>query len=156
MKLFADSGFIIGLIHERDDYHDIASAIWNELIENRIISGYNDLWITNYIMVEIFHHLQRNILFRETFRHYNELQKCKLYQIKKQQVDDAILTKLRPFCNHQTGNPSIGLVDATSLYVMDIVKVPYILSFDDGFDHYPFSPRIGNVSDVEQKLKKWN
>lgn len=154
MKLFADSGFLIGLIHEEDDYHDIASAIWDELIENRIISGYDDLWITNFIIIEIFHNLQRNILFRETIRHYYELQRCKFYQIKKQQVDEAIRTKLRPFCNHLTGNPSIGLVDATSLYVMDKVKVPYILSFDEGFDHYPFSPRIGDVRDVEQKLKR--
>jgi len=156
MKLFADSGFIIGLLHERDDYHVAASAIWKELIESEIVSGYSDLWITNYIMVEIFHHLQKNILFRETFRHYNELQECKLYQIKKQQIDDAIRTKLRPFCNHHTGNPTIGLVDATSLYVMDIVKVPYILSFDEGFDHYPFYHRISNLTDVEQKLKFWN
>lgn len=156
MKLFADSGFIIGLLHERDDYHDDASAIWDELVKSKIVSGYNDLWVTNYIMVEIFHHLQRNILFRETLRHYNELQQCKFYQIKKQQVDEAIRTKLKPFCNHNTGNPSIGLVDATSLYVMDIVKIPYILSFDEGFDHYPLYRRIGNTTDVEQKLKKWN
>jgi hypothetical protein len=115
MKLFADSGFIIGLLHEHDDFHDDASAIWNELTESRIVSGYDDLWITNYIMVEIFHNLQKNILFRETFRHYNELQQCKFYQIKKQQVDEAIQTKLKPFCNHHTENPFIGLVDATSL-----------------------------------------
>jgi len=155
MKLFSDSGFIIGLIHERDDYHHTATAIWNELIEKEIVTGYDDLWITNYIMVEIFHHLQKNILFRETFKHYNELQKCKLYQIKRKQVDEAIHTKLMPFCNHHTGNPSIGLVDATSLYVMDIVNVPYILSFDGGFDHYPFYHRIGDVRDVEQKLKNF-
>ena len=36
---------------------------------------------------------------------------------------------------------------------MDKVKVPYILSFDGGFDHYPLYHRIGNVRDVEQKLK---
>jgi len=156
MKLFADSGFIIGFIHEHDDYHDQASAIWNGLIENRIISGYEDLWVTNFIIVEIFHHLQKSILFRETLRHYNELQRCKIYQIKKQQVNDAIRTKLRPFCNHHTGIPSIGLVDATSLYVMDLVKIPYILSFDDGFDNYPFYHRICNITDVEQKLKWWD
>ncbi len=103
-------------------------------------------------MVEIFHHLQNNLLFRETLRHYNELQNCKIYQIKKIQVDEAIRTKLKPFCNHRTGNPSIGLVDATSLYVMDKVKIPFILSFDGGFDHYPFYHRIGNIRDIEQKI----
>jgi predicted nucleic acid-binding protein len=156
MKLFADSGFIIGLIHQRDEHHDSAIELWNELTKKKIVEGYEDLWVTNYIMVEIFHNLQKNILFRETFRQYNELQRCKFYQIKKQQVDDAIRTKLQPWCNRNTGNPSIGLVDATSLYVMDIVKVPYILSFDSGFDHYPFYHRICNLTDVAQKIEKWN
>ena len=152
MHFFADSGFIIGLIHNRDDHHDSASAIWKTLIDNEIISGYGDLWITNYIIVEIFHNLQKNIQFRDTFKHYTELQNCHFYTIKKGQIDQAIHTKLRPFCNRNTGNPAIGLVDATSLHVMDLVKVSYILSFDSGFDHYPLIQRIGSVRDVEQKI----
>jgi predicted nucleic acid-binding protein len=152
MKLFADSGFIIGLLHPDDNNHKAASAIWQELTKKGIVKGYNDIWISSYVLVEIFHHLQKNIQFKDTLRYYNELKNCRLYQIKKKQVDDAIHTKLKPFCNHHTGNPSIGLVDATSLCVMDIVKVPFILSFDEGFDHYPFYHRIGEVKDIEEKI----
>jgi predicted nucleic acid-binding protein len=152
MKLFADSGFIIGLLSPNDGNHNTAVAIWRELKKKEIVSGYDDLWISNYIMVEIFHNLQKNIFFKDTYQHYKELQNCRLYQIKKKQIDEAIHQKLKPFCNHHTGNPSIGLVDATSLFIMDIVKVPYIISFDEGFDHYPFYRRIGEVNDIKEKI----
>ena len=43
MKLFADSGFIIGLLSPNDGNHNTAVAIWRELKKKEIVSGYNDL-----------------------------------------------------------------------------------------------------------------
>ena len=138
LKLFVDSGFFIGFKDQRDSLHDNACSIWDELINKDLISGFEDLYISDYIIIEAFHKLQKGIKFLKTVEHYEEeLKCCKIYHISPEDVEDAIHTKLKPFCNHSDGNPKIGLVDATSLQIMEKLEIGHILSFDDGFDNRP-------------------
>lgn len=156
LKLFADSGFFIGLKYQRDSLHDNACNIWDELINKDLISGFEDLYISDYIIIEVFHKLQKGIKFLRTMEHYEEeLKYCKIYHISPEDVEDAIHTKLKPFCNHSGGNPAIGLVDATSLQIMEKLKIGHILSFDDGFDRMPMCTRIGDTNDIKEKILSW-
>jgi predicted nucleic acid-binding protein len=156
LRLFVDSGFLIGFKDERDSLHDKACNIWDELIDKDLISGFEDLYISDYIIVEVFHKLQKGIKFHRTLKYYEELKYCKIYHITPEDVEDAIHTKLKPFCNHRDGNPAIGLVDATNLQIMEKLKIDYILSFDGGFDRIPLCERIGNENDIKKKILSWN
>lgn len=156
LKLFVDSGFFIGFKYERDSLHGKACSIWDELINKDLISGFEDLYISDYIILEVFHKLQKGIKFLRTLEHYEEeLKRCKIYHISPKDVEDAIHTKLKPFCNHRDGNPAIGLVDATSLQIMEKLKIGHILSFDDGFDRMPMCTRIGDTNDINEKILCW-
>ncbi|MCG7847843.1 MAG: PIN domain-containing protein [ANME-2 cluster archaeon] len=156
LRLFVDSGFFIGFKDARDSHHNKACIIWDELIDKDLISGFEDLYISDYIIVEVFHKLQKGIKFHETLKYYEELKHCKIYHLKPKDVDGAIHTKLKPFCNHKDGNPAIGLVDATNLQIMEILKIDYILSFDGGYDRIPLCKRIGNENDIKEKILCWN
>lgn len=157
LKLFADSGFFIGFKDEKDSHHANACSIWDELINKDLISGFEDLYISDYIIIEVFHKLQKGIKFLRTMEHYEEeLKCCKIHHISPKDVEDAIHTKLKPFCNHRIGNPKIGLVDATSLQIMEKLKIGHILSFDGGFDRRPMCTRIGDTNAIKEKILSWH
>jgi predicted nucleic acid-binding protein len=147
--LFADSGFFIGLYHETDQFHDDAKRIWTRLKKDGKIEGLQSLVVTDYILVEVFHSLQERIGFHKTAKIFENLvKKCQIERVTFELMDVAIQTKMIPFCNHRTHNPSIGLVDATSLIMMDLRGISHIVSFDGGFDTIPLTKRIYNVSTI--------
>ena len=152
ISFFADSSFLIGLFDDKDNFHAEANNILTELLNSGLLSNPLELYVSNYIIAEVFHRLQEKIGFNRTSQIYEELKRYRLYHVKQKDVDNAILTKLRPFCNKTTGNPKFGLIDATSLEIMNKFNIHYIIADDDGFDGLPFCKRIGCVSHIKEKI----
>jgi len=152
-KFFADSGFFTGLWYERDDHHDTSKEIYDCLIANHLINDLSDLYISNYIIMEVVHNLQnKGMQVDFLFEKYEILKRCKPYLVKHKEIDEAFKNKLAPFCSHRTGKSPIGFVDATSLVVMDKAKITHIITYDEGFSKIPLIVPIYNTDIIEQKI----
>ncbi len=147
MLFFADSGFFIALNHPKDNNHPASEEIWNYLSEKE--QGLQSLCVTDYVLIEVFQTLQNKIGFKKTKEiHQNLINNCVLQHITRATITDAIHKKLLPSCNHSTKEPRIGLVDGTSLVVMERRKIPLIISFDDHFDSIPLIKRIYSIDTI--------
>lgn len=155
LKFFADTSFLIGYFDDSDNFSDDAMSIFTRLTELGFVSGLNGFFFTDYIIVEMFHFLQDKIGFTQTLKDYQMIKECQIYRVKQKDVDIAVESKLKPFCNHRTRKPKIGLVDATSLVIMDKFNIPYIISSDIGFDSIPMCKRIGETSHIEEKIPEF-
>jgi hypothetical protein len=105
--------------------------------------------------MEVVHNLiGKHMPFAQVKQNYDDLTQCHVFQIKPKDIDEAFKTKLAPFCNHNTGNPPIGIVDATSLVAMDKTRVSHIISFDEGFDKLPAKlfTRIKDKDVIDQRI----
>ena len=152
-KLFADSGFFIGLIAESDDHHQESKDILQHLKDTRLISNWNDLYISNYIIMEVLHGLaKKGIQFEQIVETYESLKLCHLRNVRSNHIDEAIKNKLQ-FRNHKSNKSKIGFVDATSLVIMDKQNIDCIISFDSHFDNLPeFYTRIYNNSIIDKNV----
>jgi predicted nucleic acid-binding protein len=149
MFFFADSCFFIGLHYDKDNNHNAAEEIWSHLVGEKMIDGLNSFLVTDYILIEVFQTLQNKIGFKKTKEiHQNLVNNCVLQHITATTITKAIHNKLLPSCNHSTKEPRIGLVDGTSLVVMERRKIPLIISFDDHFDSIPLIRRIYSVETI--------
>lgn len=156
-SFFADSGFLIGYYYEKDGKHDISMNIYDYLIGNRLIRNLNNFCISNYIIIEVIHWLQsKPIPHTEIVSTYNDLMRFRRYDLIQPEIQQAIDTKLTPFCNHKTGKPPIGLVDATNLYVMDQLDIRFLISYDSGFDQVPdpLKRRINDINAIDTYVLK--
>lgn len=153
-KLFADAGFFIGLMADDDDHSQAAHDIFKHLKETHLISDFNDLYISNYIIMEVLHGLaDKQISFDDLVGNYEILKQCRICNVKQKHINAAINTKLFRQRNRRTDRPPIGFVDATSLVIMDEKKIHHIISFDCGFDKIPdFYTRIYNMQTIDQGL----
>lgn len=149
MIFFGDSSFFIGLYYPRDSNHDPAKMVWDHLNDNGFVDGLESLLLSDYILIEVFQTLQNKIGFNRTRDVHTELiNECKIQHINRTTINEAIQKKLLPSCNHSTKEPRIGLVDGTSLVIMEKRKIPRIISFDDHFDSIPLIRRIYSVDTI--------
>ncbi len=145
MALFGDTCFLVGLSDKTDGHHRDAVKIWKKLLSTNVINGLKNIIISEYVLVETFQCMQSHAGFEAATYAYNELIKnCKVQRVTFPMVQLAINKKLEPYRNHRTRQPPIGLTDAVSLVIMDKLKTPWILSFDDGYDRIPLIKRIHN------------
>jgi len=154
-NFFADSDFLTGLMVDGDSRSQKSKEIFGYLQENDLISDINDFHVSNYIIMEVAHNLQgKHVPFRQVKEDYDKLMQCHVFHIKPKHINEAFSTKLTPFCNHRSGNPPIGIVDATSLVIMDMKRIGHIISFDEGFDKLPdrFFNRINDNGIIDQKI----
>ena len=134
-NFFADSDFLTGLMADHDSCNQKSKEIFECLEKNSLISEVSSFHVSNYVIMEVVHNLiGKHMPFAQVKQNYDDLTQCHVFQIKPKDIDEAFKTKLAPFCNHNTGNPPIGIVDATSLVAMDKTRVSHIISFDEGFD----------------------
>ncbi|CAD6493670.1 MAG: hypothetical protein CHKLHMKO_00513 [Candidatus Argoarchaeum ethanivorans] len=147
--LFADSCFLIGLNDRKDQYHKVSIKIWDRLNKDDIIKESMDVVVTDYVLVEVFQGLQSHAGFKIATKAYKEMnENCKVQKVTESKIQKAITEKLRPFLNHRTNQPPIGLVDAVSLVTMDNLNIQRIISFDGGFDKFPLTKRIFDESSL--------
>ena len=154
-NFFADSDFLTGLLVRRDSRHTLSKNIYRYLQTNELISDLSDFHISNYIIMEVLHNLQgKKIPFATIIEIYDRLKECHVFHVKPKEIQLAIDTKLAPYCNHRTHEPPpIGIVDATSLIVMDKTRIGSIISFDDGFDKLPdIFIRIKDTYVIDQRI----
>jgi len=156
-KFFADSDFLTGLLDENDELYQNSTEIYNHLQQNGLISEICDLNLSNYVIIEVLHNFKdKGMPFKKILQHYDTLKNCQLFHVKLKHIEMAFERKLLPYCNHRTGNPPIGIVDATNLVVMDIKRIGAIISFDSGFDALPdVFIRIDSVATIDQRILSW-
>lgn len=155
LNFFADSDFLTGLMVDNDSRSSKSKDIFAYLLNNELIANMNDFHISNYIVMEVVNNLQgKHVSFRQTKENYDKLMRCHVFHIRPKNIDEAISTKLAPYCNHRSNNPPIGIVDATSLIVMDKMRINYLISFDEGFDKLPdkFLNRVMDNSVIDRKI----
>ncbi|MBI5001206.1 MAG: hypothetical protein HZB92_06760 [Euryarchaeota archaeon] len=151
MQFYADACFLIGLFDPNDKHSHEAQPLWRHLIDNRFVEGFNNLTLSYMILVEAFQCLQKNIEFNRTLEAFNVLtHQCQCVNVTEDIIQKAISNKLSPLINHRTNKPWIGLTDAISLVIMDQRKIPFILSYDGGYDKIPLTKRIYNVESALQ------
>lgn len=104
MLFFVDTCFLVALYDKNDNNHDSACDIWKILSEKKMIKGYNNFYLSDYILTEVFHLLQNAIGFRETLNCFKKISKSgnvvKVFY--PETIEKAINLKLLPFCNHKT------------------------------------------------------
>ena len=154
-SFFADSSFLIKYAGaDGAEERKKAETIYNILLQNKIIEGFQNFVISNLIVVEVFHKIQDKLDFRKAQKFYQEyLKKSQLIYVNEEIIEDAISMKLSPFCNRNTGKPSIGLVDGTNLVIMDNENISYIISFDTDFDNFPLYIKIKSENDVKNNFQ---
>jgi predicted nucleic acid-binding protein len=132
-KLFADSGFFIGLFADSDDYSPKSKEIFQHLKGTHLISDLNELYISNYIIMEAIHGLtKKGLKYPQLVDASEKLKLCHVRNIRPNHIDEAIRNKLQ-FRNHKNDKSLIGFVDATSLVMMDKLNIDCIISFDSHF-----------------------
>lgn len=149
MLFFVDTCFLVALYDKNDNNHDSACDIWKILSEKKLIKDYTNFYMSDYILTEMFHLLQNSIGFRETLDCFTKISKSGnvVKVLYPETIEKAINLKLLPFCNRKTKKPRIGLVDATSLIIMEEYNINYIISFDEHFKNIPF---VFPVCDTQQ------
>jgi len=147
--VFADSSFLIGLGDDHDQFAREAAGIEVALRAKSI--GFSSFLMSDYVLVEVFHRLQDVLAFPRALDFHRRLvNQARIRPVSREIMERAITTKLQPFLNARTARPPIGLVDATSLVLMDREKVRRILSFDGGFDNIPNVRRISSAEAVSE------
>lgn len=156
-NFFADSDFLTGYFSRRDEWHELAIRIFRYLQRTRLISDLCDFHISNYVIMEVLHNLQnKEIPFQQIEDTYETLNQCHVFHVKPRDIEQAFETKLKPYLNHRTQSPPIGVVDATSLVIMDKKRISSLISFDDGFDALPdIFIRIHNIDVIEQRILQY-
>lgn len=157
VKFFADSSFLTGLMSKKDDYSRDANDLFEYIKQNHLASSISDFQISNYIIIEVIHNLMdQHMKFTEIMEYYEELKKCKTFHIKPRDIDYALNSKLRCFCSHRTQEPKMGIVDATSLVVMEKKRINYIISFDEDFRDLPLISQISDKEGIDEKILFWH
>lgn len=151
MDFFVDTCFFVALEDETDNNHSSAVEIWNKMLESKLIKGYQNFFISDYIIAEIFQNLQNRIGFSKTKNIHEKIcSSCNILKVSyPETIDKAIKCNLTPYCNSKTKKPSMGLIDATSLALMDDHKLPYIISFDSHFENVPLVVNISNLENLD-------
>lgn len=148
---FADACFFIALKDKKDFYHSVSKDIYNKLEKKRLINGFENFYITDYIVMEVFKNLFDQISYRDMMRfYYEKLKKCQIQKIVyPDAVDKAIEDCIQPYCNWEQPVYGMGIIDATSLKVMYENDIRYVISFDHHFINEPLICTINNAEIVE-------
>ena len=151
INFFADASFLISYYNKSDNKHDLASDIYESLLEKEFIENITDMHLTKFIIAETLHKIQPAApTFKDIKNCYDELKNLQLHVVNESIFEDAFHTKLGAFCNHKTKKPKegMGIVDAISLQIMEIEKITYILTFDSHFDNIPFCTPISSIDET--------
>jgi len=152
-KLFADTAFLIGLMSDNDSYNLESKNIFEYLRSSHLISDITDLYISDHIIIEVIHQLiRKRIPMRQIKEKYENLNQFHVFHIEAGHIDEAINTKLTPFCHNQSRERPMGIVDALSLVAMDYENIPYIISFDGHFDKVPLIVRIKDIDSINHSI----
>jgi len=156
VKIFADTGFLVGLWCRRDGLHNAATDVWQYLRDQRLISGLSDVIVTNYVVVEAFKLIQSVSGCDKATGFWEQVtSECDIKWATKETVRKAIVDKLAFHRNSRTGEPPIGLVDAISIVFMDSAHIRVIISYDEGYDSFPFVNRIHDRDSVDRLAQSW-
>jgi predicted nucleic acid-binding protein len=148
-KIFADTGFLVGLIADKDKYNVESVRIFEHLQLKHLISDVTDLYISDHIIIEVIHQLIRlHIPIGQIKEEYKKLNRCNVFRIAPEHVDEAFSTKLTPFCHNQSKERPMGIVDALSLVAMDYERITYIISYDGHFHKIPLIIRIKDIDSI--------
>jgi len=128
MKVFIDTSAILAVLNANDQYHVAAANVWNALL-----SQSEQLYINNYVIVEVFSLLQ-NQFGPEAVRLFNNdvlpvLGITWVGESAHQQAVSALLA-----ANRRT----LSLVDCTSFETMRQLGISQVFAFDDHFKEQGF------------------
>lgn len=142
-RFFADSDFLIGLADPKDDRAVVSNAIYQDLRKRGHMKGLDGLTLSDHVLVEVFQGVQGGSNIPTAIQFFDRLEhEANIVRTTPALLREAIQTKLAPLANKKAGPKAggrrIGLVDAATLVVLDRHKIPWLLSFDRGFDEIPF------------------
>lgn len=126
-RIFIDTGFIIALINQRDQYHLQASKLAEQL-ENHL------LLTTDAVMLEISNSLSRNFKREsiEIIEQFLASEEVEVIHLAPQLFDKAFAL-YKAYQDKQW-----GLVDCISFVVMQEAEVTQVLTFDRHFKQAGF------------------
>jgi predicted nucleic acid-binding protein len=130
--MFVDTVYWIAIKHSKDQWHQKALELKNQLLQS------NKIYVTDFVIVETYNFLLRKIsmdIAVETIETFLESERIEILFNDRLSLEKSyqILNKYN----------NLSLTDANIVWLSSIVNDQEILSFDSGFDGIPKIKRIG-------------
>ncbi|MHA1982904.1 MAG: type II toxin-antitoxin system VapC family toxin, partial [Candidatus Hodarchaeales archaeon] len=124
--MFVDTVYWIAIKHSKDQWHQKALELKNQLLQS------NKIYVTDFVIVETYNFLLRKIsmdIAVETIETFLESERIEILFNDRLSLEKSyqILNKYN----------NLSLTDANIVWLSSIVNDQEILSFDSGFDGIP-------------------
>ena len=127
--IFVDSSYYIAIVDTRDQWHKKALEL-SEYVEN------DSSVVSNFIISEVVTEIGRRSGGKVAYAMYNYFtDNCEIIYIDRGMLSESVEIVLK-----YAG--TLSLADATSVTIMDNMKIGEIISFDSDFDKVDFINRI--------------
>jgi predicted nucleic acid-binding protein len=143
IRFFADSTFLISLQNQKETDHPEATRMFSYLQKKRDV-GLKDLYLSNFIIIEVFHKLHEDMSFEKAQTFFEEsIHNNHVFHLTISDVQEAFSEVLIHF------NKQISMVDATIVLLKLREKIDYILTFDKGFLNVPLCAAINDMTNLQ-------
>ncbi len=127
--IFVDSSYYIAIADTKDQWHKKALEL-SEYVEN------NSSVVSSFIISEVVTEIGRRSGGKVAYAPYNYFtDNCEIIYIDRGMISESMEIVLKY-------DGTLSLADATSVTIMDNMKIGEIISFDSDFDKVDFINRI--------------
>ncbi|MEA1909306.1 MAG: PIN domain-containing protein [Euryarchaeota archaeon] len=127
--IFVDSSYYIAIVDTKDQWHKKALEL-SEYIETNISV------VSSFIISEVVTEIGRRSGGKVAYNLYNYFtDNCKIIYINRDLLSESMEIVLKY-------DGTLSLADATSVAIMDNMKIGEIISFDSDFDKVDFINRV--------------
>ena len=127
--IFIDSSYFIAIVDKRDQWHQKALELSNYL-ENK------DIVVSSFIISEVLTEIGNRSGGKVAYNLYNYFEdSCRIVHIDK----DLLIESVDVFLKY---DGTLSLADASSIVIMNNMKINEIVSFDSDFDKVDTLNRI--------------
>ncbi len=127
--IFVDSSYYIAIVDTKDQWHKKALELSEHIETNTNV-------VSSFIISEVVTEIGRRSGGKVAYNLYNYFtDNCKIIYIDRDLISESMDIFLRY-------DGALSLADATSIAIMDNMKISEIVSFDSDFDKVDFINRI--------------
>ena len=129
MSVFVDTSAIMAVVDEAEEHHVVAAEAWRQLVDGR-----EELWITNYVLLEAFAVLQRRLGLTGVRRFWDDMGPA----LSVAWVDEA-LHSMGVAAMLSAGRRELSLVDCVSFQAMRSLGIRTAFTVDPHFEEQGFA-----------------
>ena len=127
--IFVDSSYFIAIVDKKDQWHKKALKLSDHLTNKTVV-------VSSFIISEVITEIGKRSGGKAGYNLYNYFEdSCDIVHIDK----DLLAESMEVFLKY---DGTLSLADASSIVVMDMLKIKEIMSFDSDFDKVSHVCRI--------------